>query len=49
MMQHVGQHFPEKRKADVEATIQRLTEEISTTAEELHELEVQLIRESLQS
>jgi hypothetical protein len=49
LMQNTKRHPPEQRQVEAEATIQTLTEEINTSAEELHQLEVQLIRESLQS
>jgi hypothetical protein len=47
-MELTREHFAELRKDEVEAAIRTLTEEISVAAEELHQLEVQLIRESLQ-
>ena len=49
LMQKTKHHLPEQRQVEAEATMQILTEEINTSAEELHQLEVQLIRESLQT
>ena len=49
LMQNTKHHLPEKRRVEAEATMQILTEEINTSAEELHQLEGKLIRESLQT
>ena len=49
LMQNTKHHLPEQRQVEAEATMQILTGEINTSAEELHQVEVQLIRESLQT
>jgi hypothetical protein len=49
VMERRRQYQPEQRKDQLEATIRTLNQEISTAAAELHQLEVQLIRESLES
>jgi hypothetical protein len=47
-LMQIGQtYMPEERKDELELQLQKLNEEISAIVEELHQLEVQLIRESL--
>lgn len=47
-LMQIGQtHMPEERKDELELQLQKSNEEISAIVEELHQLEVQLIRESL--